>query len=109
MDNITRNKMFAILNELDKERKENKGVKFERILKYYMPLFVEYGSLPLKNLIEYENKYKLCFEQKNPILLCSISSTFLWYETNFYRLANNLPSLEEINEHEEIDFPFKTN
>ena len=102
-------KMFSILDEIDKERKENKGIKFDRIIKYYYPLFVEYGSMKIQSLIDYENRLKECNETKNVYLICTLSSSFEWHRLNFYRKANNIPSLEEVNEHDEKDYPFKIN
>ena len=98
--------MFQVLKELDAERKEG-GIKFERILKYYYPLFVEYGSLKLEALQEWEERLKQAKESQNALIMCSVSSSFEWHRLNFWRKANNLPSLEEVNEHEEKTWPFK--
>ena len=66
MNNFLTNKrkMFQVLKELDAERKEG-GIKFERILKYYYPLFVEYGSLKLEALQEWEERLKQAKESQN--------------------------------------------
>ena len=101
-----RNKMYQILNELDEERKAGGGIKFERILKYYYPLFVEYGAMKVETLLEYENRLKEAYSIKDAFLICSLSSSFEWHKLNFWRKANSLPSLEEVNEHDKKNWPF---
>lgn len=102
----TKERMTRILKQLEDERKQGGGIKFERIIKYYYPLFVEYGAMRVNELIEYENRLKECNEHKNVYVICTLSSSFEWHKINFWRKANNLPSLEQVNGHEKSEWPF---
>lgn len=100
-------RMIRILKQLEDERKQGGGIKFERLIKYYYPLFVEYGAMRASALIEYENRLQECNEHKNIFVICTLGSSFEWHKINFWRKTYDLPSLEQVNEHEKSAWPWE--